>query len=174
MGVVFQKTMLINGTVRENITYGLTNITEMEIQTAAKKAEVHEVITTLLPDGYDTIIGKGEGAVGLSGGQAQRICLARALARKPKLLLLDEATSALDPKTEASIVRTLEKLSVQADNNEEKCTIISVSHHPATARNASHILVLDKGRLVEVGTWNELMKLQNGNFKKLVDAQREG
>ena len=174
LGVVFQKTMLINGTVRENITYGLTNITEMEIQTAAKKAEVHEVITTLLPDGYDTIIGKGEGAVGLSGGQAQRICLARALARKPKLLLLDEATSALDPKTEASIVRTLEKLSVQADNNEEKCTIISVSHHPATARNASHILVLDKGRLVEVGTWNELMKLQNGNFKKLVDAQREG
>ena len=73
------------------------------------------------------------------------MAIARAFLKEPKILLLDEATSALDPKTEASIVRTLEKLSVQADNNEEKCTIISVSHHPATARNASHILVLRIG-----------------------------
>ena len=173
IGVVFQETMIINGTVGENIGYGLPGVTDADIVAAAKKAEVDEVIMTLLPDGYDTLIGRADGAVGMSGGQLQRICLARALCRKPRLLMLDEATSALDPKTEASVIVTLEKLSVSAASDEGRCTIISVSHHPSTAANASHILVLAKGKLAETGTYQQLVEVEGGLFRKLVDAQKE-
>ena len=172
IGVVFQETMIINGTVAENISYGLPDVTDSDVIAAAKKAEVDEVIMTLLPNGYDTLIGQADGAVGMSGGQLQRVCLARALCRKPRLLMLDEATSALDPKTEASVIETLEKLTVAAPADGDRCTIISVSHHPSTAANASHILVLEQGKLAETGTYTELVD-KRGLFRKLVDAQKE-
>jgi ATP-binding cassette subfamily B (MDR/TAP) protein 1 len=100
----------------------------------------------------------------MSGGQLQRICLARGLCRNPKLLLLDEATSALDPVTEKNIIETLEKL-----HRERGMTILSVSHHPETARNADQIIVLDHGIIKESGTYQKLMA-EKGHFCSLVEA----
>ena len=162
VGVVFQKTMILNGTIRENIAFG-TNASEAEVEEAAKRAEIHRAITNL-EEGYDTIVGQSA-TVNLSGGQLQRVCLARALCRKPKILLLDEATSALDPKTEAAIIRTLEHLRAR-----ESIAIISVTHHPSTTLNCDKIFVLERGSLVECGTYNELTSKPDGFFSGLVEA----
>lgn len=116
--VVFQDIMILNGTILENIRYGNLDATDVECMEAARLAECHFI--GAMRDGFQTVIGQ-HAHTNLSGGQAQRICLARAICRKPSLLLLDEATSALDPETERSIVKTLERLSHKMDT-----TIISV------------------------------------------------
>jgi len=166
LGVVFQNTMILNATVAENIAFG-TGASEAEVIDAAKKAEVDGIIQSL-PGRYQTPIGPSAKAK-LSGGQMQRICLARALCRQPRILLLDEATSALDPQTEKSVIETLEKL-----RRDFGYTILSVSHHPNTALHADMILLLEKGVLAEVGTYSELMRAQapqapRGLFKNLVE-----
>ncbi|ETV64627.1 hypothetical protein, variant 3 [Aphanomyces astaci] len=159
--VVFQDGGILNGTILENIQYGHPRATEQECMEASKAAECDGFIR-LLKDGYQTIIGQ-HGTANLSGGQVQRICLARALVRKPSLLLLDEATSALDPETEANIVATLERLA-----RKMHVTVISVTHRLSTTRNADTIIVLDDGKIVETGTYKHLMNRPGSAFAEMV------
>lgn len=163
VAVMFQDTMIYEATVRDNILFGQPE-TSGGVESAAKMAEIDSAIRAL-PNGYNTLIG-GNSAVGMSGGQMQRICLARALYRKPSVLLLDEATSALDAMTEKGIIDTLCEL-----RDKKNMTIVSVSHHPSTGVNADRIIVLDKGAIAEDGTYNELMSIKGGIFKGLADAQ---
>ena len=147
LGVVNQDLILLNLSIRDNISYGLGPTVDAEIVKASKKAHAHEFIKSL-PRGYDTIV--GERGYILSGGQKQRICLARALLRYPTILLLDEATSALDSQSERLIQ---DSIAFNAD-----CpTKIIVAHRLSTIKRADHIIVLDKGRLVEQGTHNQLL-----------------
>ncbi|EQC32777.1 hypothetical protein, variant [Saprolegnia diclina VS20] len=158
--VVFQDGGVLNGSILDNIAYGRDGATRAMCLEAAKLAECH-VFVDGLKDGYDTIIGQ-HAVVNLSGGQIQRICLARALVRQPSLLLLDEATSALDPETEASIVQTLEKL-VRSLH----MTIISVTHRIATTQHADAIFVMQNGEIVEQGTYNEVTLRVSSLYKGL-------
>lgn len=171
VGVVFQEAMILNGTIYDNIAYGSPNgvhgakPSRAECMEAAKAAGCG-FITEKLKDGLDTIVGDGA-HVSLSGGEQQRVCVARALARKPKLLLLDEATSALDPETEAAIIR------VVANLRSTGMTIISVTHKLKTAMNADSIFVLSKGQMAEFGTFQELKNRADGHFARMLTAQNE-
>ena len=160
MGVVFQENFLFNISVRENIRFGNLNATDADIEAAAKAAEIHDIILAM-PDGYDTVVGERGGR--LSGGQRQRVAIARAIVRNPAILVLDEATSALDPRTEAAINETLERLSRDR-------TTVSVTHRLSSVVNAAQIFVLDKGRLVEQGTHDELVE-KEGLYAKLWQEQ---
>ena len=150
IGLVSQDVFLFHGTVRENITYGSFNVTLSEVEAAAEIAEAHEFICQL-PQGYDTII--GERGQKLSGGQQQRLAIARAILKNPPVLILDEATSAVDNETEAAIQRSLEKIT-------QNRTTIAIAHRLSTVRNADCIYVMDKGKLVEQGTHEELLAQQ--------------
>ena len=156
IGMVSQNVFLFDGTVRENIAYGTPDATEEQIIEAAKKANIHDFVSTL-ENGYDTHV--GERGVKLSGGQRQRISIARVFLQNPKLLILDEATSALDNATEMQIQSALEELSVGR-------TVIVVAHRLSTVKNADEIVVLDSTGVVERGTHEELLAL-NGEYKKL-------
>lgn len=148
IGAVFQETFLYNTTVRENIRLGKTDATDYEVEKAAKAAEIHDFILTL-PRGYDTPVGERGGR--LSGGQKQRIALARAILYDPAILVLDEPTSALDPQTEAAINATLEKLA-------KGRTVLMVTHRLASVVDADRVVVLERGRMVEQGTHEELLR----------------
>lgn len=150
IGLVSQDVFLFHGTVRENITYGSFDVTLSEVTAAAEIAEAHEFICQL-PQGYDTII--GERGQKLSGGQQQRLAIARAILKNPPVLILDEATSAVDNETEAAIQRSLEKIT-------QNRTTIAIAHRLSTVRNANCIYVMDKGKLVEQGTHEELLEQQ--------------
>lgn len=147
IGVVFQDTMLFEMSVRDNIAMGRLEATDDEVVAAARSAEIHELITTL-PSGYDTVIRKGR----LSGGQEQRISLARALVRRPEVLVLDEATSALDPQTEAAINATLTRIGRDR-------TVVSVTHRLSGIRDFDRIIVMQSGRVAEQGNHATLMAL---------------
>jgi len=162
VSVMFQKTMIYQASIRENIMFGMP-FTPGGVERAAQSAEIDDAIKQL-PFGYETVIG-GDAIAGMSGGQLQRICLARALYRNPSVLLLDEATSALDAKTENEIIETLVKL-----RDEENLTMVSVSHHPSTAVKADSIVVLDQGVVAEEGSYKELVSQEGGIFKGLVEA----
>ncbi|KAF0684803.1 Aste57867_23248 [Aphanomyces stellatus] len=161
VAVVFQDGGILNGTILENIRYGHPRATEQDCIDAANAAECHAFIDQL-KDKYHTIIGQ-HGTTNLSGGQMQRLCLARALVRKPSLLLLDEATSALDPETEAHIIVTLENLA-----RKMRVTIISVTHRLSTTRNADLILVLNDGKVIQSGNYRELMQSPGSFFAEMV------
>jgi len=160
IGVVSQETVLFDTTVRENLRLARPGATDAEVEAAAGTAEIHDFILTL-PQGYETVVGERGGR--LSGGQRQRLALARAILREPAILMLDEATSALDPATEAAIRRTLERLA-------RGRTVISVTHRLSTAVEADAIVVLDRGRLVERGTHDELLAL-GGVYHRLWQHQ---
>ena len=160
IGFVSQDVFLLDGSVKENIIYGRHNATEDEILEAAKIAEVHEFVKSL-PDGYDTLV--GERGQKLSGGQKQRISIARAVLKNPPILILDEATSNVDNETEAAIQRSLDKIIVDR-------TTIVIAHRLSTIRNADMIFVLDKGRLIERGTHDELLEV-NGQYTALWRVQ---
>jgi ATP-binding cassette, subfamily B, bacterial len=150
IGLVSQDVFLFHGTVRENITYGSFDVTLSEVTAAAEIAEADEFICQL-PQGYDTII--GERGQKLSGGQQQRLAIARAILKNPPVLILDEATSAVDNETEAAIQRSLEKIT-------QNRTTIAIAHRLSTVRNADCIYVMDKGKLVEQGTHEQLLEQQ--------------
>lgn len=160
IGIVSQTVFLFDGTVRDNIAYGTDGVTDEQIIEAAKKANIHEYISTL-DNGYDTHV--GERGVKLSGGQRQRIAIARVFLKNPKLLILDEATSALDNATEMQIQSSLEELS-------RGRTVIVVAHRLSTVKNADEIVVLDKDGIVERGTHDQLIAA-GGEYKKLYDYQ---
>ncbi|MEZ4622231.1 MAG: ATP-binding cassette domain-containing protein [Caldilineaceae bacterium] len=160
MGVVFQETYLFNTTIRENIRMAKLDASDVEVEEAAKQAEIHELIMNL-PQRYETPVGEGGGW--LSGGQRQRIAIARAIIRNPAILILDEATSALDPGTEAAINATLQRL---ARNR----TVISVTHRLSSVVDADCIFVLQGGRLVEAGEHSKLLD-QHGIYAQLWQKQ---
>ncbi|RIK23082.1 MAG: ABC transporter ATP-binding protein [Chloroflexi bacterium] len=147
IGIVPQETLLFGGTIRENIQYGRLDASEDELIAAAKAANAHDFITEL-PEGYDTIV--GERGVRLSGGQRQRVAIARAILKDPRILLLDEATSSLDSESEHLVQEALARLM-------KNRTTIIIAHRLSTVRIADRIAVLEKGRLIEVGSHDALM-----------------
>jgi ATP-binding cassette, subfamily B, bacterial len=156
VGVVSQETYLFHATVRENLRFARPDASDEEIETAAKAAQIHELVATL-PDGYDTVV--GERGYRFSGGEKQRIAIARTILRNPPVLVLDEATSSLDTQTERLVQEALERLS-------EGRTTIAIAHRLSTVEDADQIVVLDRGRVVEVGTYEEL-SARGGRFAVL-------
>ncbi len=162
MGVVLQETFLFSGSVYQNIAYAKPDATREEVIKVAKLAGCHDFISRL-PDGYNTRV--GERGSTLSGGERQRIAIARALLHNPKILILDEATASLDTETEKQIQDALQNLARDR-------TTIAIAHRLSTLRNATRLVVLDKGRVAEVGSHDELME-KGGIYHSLVMAQRE-
>jgi ABC-type multidrug transport system fused ATPase/permease subunit len=161
MSIVPQDVILFGGTIRENIAYGKPNATEEEILLAAKQANALNFIETF-PEKFETIV--GERGIKLSGGQRQRIAIARALLKNPSILILDEATSSLDSESEKLVQEALEILM-------EGRTSIIIAHRLSTIRSADQILVLDHGVIIEQGTHQELISLENGKYKNLSNLQ---
>ncbi len=147
VGVVSQETYLLHTTVRNNLRYAKPDATDAEIEQAARAARIHELITSL-PDGYDTMVGSR--GYRFSGGEKQRIAIARTLLRNPRVLILDEATSALDTETERAVQAAFDELA-------HGRTTITIAHRISTVRNADQIAVLDHGRIVESGTHLSLL-----------------
>ena len=161
IGVVPQDTVLFNDTIYYNIAYGNTDSTKEEIISAAKNADIHNFIN-ILPDGYETIV--GERGLKLSGGEKQRVAIARTILKNPRIFFFDEATSALDTSTEKEIQKNLEKIS------KNKTTLV-IAHRLSTAASADNIIVLDKGVVIEEGSHSELIK-RKGKYFEMWEKQK--
>jgi ATP-binding cassette subfamily B protein len=148
VGVVSQETYLFHASVRENLRFARPEATDEEIEEAAKTARIHELIASLA-EGYDTIV--GERGYRFSGGEKQRMAIARTILRNPPVLVLDEATSSLDTQTEAAVQAALERLA-------EGRTTITIAHRLSTVRDANQIVVLERGAIVERGRHEELLE----------------
>jgi ATP-binding cassette subfamily B protein len=162
VGVVSQETYLFHASVRENLRFAKPDATDEEVEAAADAARIHHVIAAL-PDGYDTMV--GERGYRFSGGEKQRIAIARTVLRNPPILVLDEATSSLDTETERLVQDALDRLS-------EGRTTIAIAHRLSTIRDADQIVVLDHGRVVEVGRHDDLV-LAGGRYAALVNRDAE-
>jgi subfamily B ATP-binding cassette protein MsbA len=161
MGIVTQETVLFNDTIRSNIAYGLKDYPAEKIIEASKAANAHNFIESL-PNGYDTFV--GERGTKLSGGQRQRISIARALLKNPPVMIFDEATSALDNESEALVQEAIERLM------HDRTTFV-IAHRLSTIRNSDLIVVLEKGKIVQRGKHEELLKDASGLYKKLYELQ---
>ena len=160
IGVVFQEPMLFARSIRENLLAGKPEATEEELETAIRRAQAAEFIAWQ-PEGLDTLI--GERGRSLSGGERQRLSIARALLKDPPILILDEATSALDAATEERLQRALDEVMIGR-------TTFVIAHRLSTIRHATRVLVFDQGRVVETGSFDELIG-KGGSFAKLAQAQ---
>ena len=159
---VFQRTYLFSDTIANNIRFGKPNATIDEVIAVAKKARCHEFIMKL-PDGYDTMI--GEGGASISGGERQRITIARAMMKDSPIIILDEATANVDPENEVQLTQAIEELT-------KNKTIIMIAHRLKTVRHADQILVLDGGKIVQQGKHEELMR-QNGIYRSFVSEREQ-
>jgi ATP-binding cassette subfamily B protein len=158
---VEQEPFLFSRSIRENITYGVgRDVPQEEVESAAKTAAIHDVITSF-PDGYDTLV--GEKGVTLSGGQKQRVAIARTLLKNPRLLILDDSTSSVDTETEATIREEMQCLMT------DRTTFI-IAHRIQSVMGANLILVLDKGRIIQKGTHDELVT-QDGMYQQIYELQ---
>jgi ATP-binding cassette subfamily B protein len=157
VGIVSQETYLFHASVAENLRFAKPDATDEELEVAARGAQIHDLISSL-PDGYETLV--GERGYRFSGGEKQRLAIARTLLRNPPILVLDEATSALDTQTERAVQEALDRL---ADGR----TTIAIAHRLSTIREADEIVVLDDGRVVERGTHHDLIE-RDGHYAALV------
>lgn len=162
ISMVFQNVYLFNDTIRANICFGKPDATEDEMIEAAKKARCHDFITAL-PNGYDTIVGEGGGT--LSGGEKQRISIARAILKNAPIIILDEATASIDPENEHLIQQAISELT-------HGKTIITIAHRLATVQNADRILVVDNGEIAECGTHSELIQ-KDGLYKRFIKIREK-
>ena len=159
---VFQRVYLFEDTIANNIRFGRPEASMDEVIAAAKKACCHDFIMSL-PDGYETVV--GEGGATLSGGEKQRIAIARAIMKDAPIIILDEATANVDPENEKDLTEAIENLT------KEK-TIIMIAHRLKTVRNADQIIVIDKGRIVQKGKHDDLMK-EEGIYKNFVSGRKQ-
>ena len=160
ISMVFQNVYLFHDTIRNNICFGKPDATQEEMIEAAKKACCHDFIMEL-PDGYDTVIGEGGGS--LSGGEKQRISIARAILKDAPIIILDEATASVDPENEHLIQAAISELT-------RGKTIVTIAHRLATIEQADQILVVDDGQIVQSGTHNQLVQVP-GKYKDFVDIR---
>lgn len=161
MGIVSQQPILFNTTFSENIAFGMDSYSMVEVENAARIAHAHDFIMET-ENGYENNV--GESGTKLSGGQKQRISIARAVMANPPILILDEATSALDTESERFVQDAMEKLM-------KNRTSIVIAHRLSTIQNADFIIVIEEGRIVESGTHEDLIKLENGGYRKLYSYQ---
>ena len=162
ISMVFQKVYLFHDTIENNIRFGNPSATQEEIIEAAKKARCHDFIMAL-PDGYETVI--GEGGSTLSGGEKQRISIARAILKNANIVILDEATASIDPENEHLIQQAISELTIGK-------TVIVIAHRLATIEHADQILVVDKGQVVQKGTHQQLVQ-QEGLYRRFITIREQ-
>ena len=163
VAMVLQKNVLFSGTIRENLAWGNKNATQEEIEHAAKAAQAHDFIMSF-PNGYDTEL--GQGGVNVSGGQKQRLCIARALLKKPKIMIMDDSTSAVDTATDAAIRAGLK-------NEFGDTTVLIIAQRISSVESADRIIVMNDGKIDAVGTHDELIAT-NQIYQDVYNSQKKG
>lgn len=163
VAMVLQKNVLFSGTIKENLKWGNADATDEEIIEACKQASAHDFVMSF-PDGYEQDL--GQGGVNVSGGQKQRLCIARALLKKPKILILDDSTSAVDTATDASIRKAFRE-------NLSETTVFIIAQRISSVQDADRIIVMDDGKITDIGTHDELMK-SSSIYREVYDSQQKG
>lgn len=174
VAMVLQKNVLFSGTIKENLKWGNENATDEQIIEASKAAQAHDFIMSF-SDGYDTML--EQGGVNVSGGQKQRLCIARALLKNPKIIILDDSTSAVDTTTDSKIreaLRSTELFSKISENmSAQKVTAIIIAQRITSVMDADRIIVMDDGKIVAIGTHESLLE-NNDIYREVYESQQKG